>query len=236
MTYLEFRTFVAAALQRSEASLTVNGVNLLAKAVNMARKNVERRYDFELAKVVAKLTVPFGQLQSLDDAVDPADETEKVSIKTILRVQIASTGVPIGYLSRDAHQRRLERQFARAHIEAIASGLTATVSNLNLIRFGNSVYLSPPNAQDWSESGASLAVFMDVVAWMADYVDDDDTDFLLEHCADYLMLETYRYLQLFIKEDSRLNVSDEKMSSAWHALMTWNNNLVVGDSDDANLE
>ena len=236
MTYLEFRTFVAAALQRSESSLTVNGVNLLARAVNMARKNVERRFDFELAKRVAKLTMTFGQLVSLDEAYDPDDETKAVSIKTVLRVQQASTGVPVGYLSRDAHQRRLERQFARAHVEAIAAGLTATVSNLNVVRYGNSVYLSPPNAQDWSASTTTMDVLMDVVAWLPDYVDDDDTDFLLVHCADYLLLETYRYLQLFIKEDARLNVSDEKLASAWHALMTWNNNLVVGDSDDANLE
>ena len=236
MTYLEFRNTLCAALSRSHETFLHGEVDLLRSAVNMARKNIERRFDFELAKRVAKLTMTFGQLVSLDEAYDPDDETEAVGIKTLLRVQQASTGVPVGYLSRDAHQRRLERQFARAHSEVIAAGLTATVSNLNVVRYGNSVYLSPPNAQDWSASTTTMDLLMDVVAWLPDYADDDDTDFLLEHCADYLLLETYRYLQLFIKEDARLNISDEKMAGAWHALMTWNNNLVVGDSDDANLE
>lgn len=236
MTFTEFKAFVCAALQRSQASLIVNGVDLLARAVNMARKNIERRIDFEMAKGEAQLTLTLGEKASLDDAVDPADTDESVSIKTVLRVQLASNGTPIGYLSRDAHQRRLDRQLSSATMTEINAGLTATVGSLNLVRFGNYVYLSPADASAYNVSSTTVDVLMDVVKWMPDYVDDDDEDFLLTHCADFLMLETFQYLQMFVKEDARLNVSKDKWASAWNAMLTWNANLIVGDSDDANLD
>lgn len=232
MTYLEFKTFVAAALQRKLDSFVVNGLDLLQYAVNMARKNIERKRDLELAKTVATLEVTLGEFVSLDGAVDADDEP--VDIKTILHVQATAVGAPIGYISRSMHQRSLARRLARVQVAELESGLTATVDQLNLVRFGNDVYLSPPNAEDWGGYNP-VSVLLDVVRWLPDYSDNDDTDFLLEHCVDYMLLETYRSLQLFIKEDARLQVSDEKLANAWHALVAWDSNLVVGDTDDANL-
>ena len=235
MTYLQFKTFTAAAIQRSLASLVVNGVDLLGSAVNMARKNIERKRDFELAKATAKLTVTLGESVSLSEAVD-ATTDEAIDIKTVLRVQLASSGAPIGYISRDAHQRRLSRQLEKVTMSEINAGLTATVGSLSLVRHGDQVYLSPADATAYDINGDEVELYLDVVKWLDDYVEDDDEDFLLTYCVDYMLLETFRYLQLFIKEDSRLQVSDQQYANAWHAVVAWDSNLVVGDSDDANLD
>jgi hypothetical protein len=235
MTYLQFKTFTAAAISRSLSSLVVNGVDLLGSAVNMARKNIERKRDFELAKTSAKIAVPLGEAVDLSTAVHPVSLTA-VDIKTVLAAQLASSGAPIGYMSRDAHQRRLSRQLARVGLLEMDSGLTAVVGSISLVRHGNRVYLSPGDPTAYGVTGGSIDVLLDVVAWMDEYAEDDDTDFLLTYCVDYMMLETFRYLQLFVKEDARLHVSDQQYANAWHAVVAWDSNLVVGDSDDANLD
>jgi hypothetical protein len=76
---------------------------------------------------------------------------------------------------------------------------------------------------------------MDVVRWLNDYVSANDTDFLLEHCADYMLLETLRFLQYFLKEDIRVNVSDNQLAAAWQGVIAWDANLVL-TGEDMNLD
>jgi hypothetical protein len=75
---------------------------------------------------------------------------------------------------------------------------------------------------------------MDIVKWLDNYAVNGSEDFLLEHCFDYMLLVTLCYLQLFVKEDVRMAVTDEKMQAAWLSLVQWDGNIVQ-TSDDMEL-
>lgn len=237
MLFSAFKSFVAAALQRSTTDFVVGSTDLLSLAVNMARKNIERKKDFELAKCLADVTMTVGQSVALSTAVISGTATA-VSVKTILRAQLSTDGTtffPIGYVSRDMHMRRVARNYEDlTTLDEVAQAQPTKTNRFQLVRFGEDVYMSPSDTDSYNDV-STLYVRMDVVKWLPDYSVDGDTDFLMEHCVDYLMLETFRYLQLFLKEDVRLNVSDDQWRVAWQAVVAWNDNLVVGDSDDANL-
>ena len=239
MTLGTFKSFVAAALQRNTTDFVSGTTDLLLLAVNMARKNVERKRDFEKAKELADLTVTVGQSAELSGAVY-SGTSDAINIKTILRAQLSVDGgttfFPIRYSSRDSHMRRVARNYEDlASIDEITGTQPTSTNRYELVRFGDCVYLTPSDTESFADQ-STVVVRMDVVRWLADYSDSDDTDFLLEDCVDYMMLETLRYMQVFLKEDVRLNVTDQQLATAWHAVVAWDSNLVAGDVDDANLE
>ena len=238
MTYSEFKLFVCAALQRRASDFVVDSTDLLKLSVNMARKNIERKRDFEMSKTVVELDVPVGGSADLGDAVLFGTDTA-VSIKSILNVQISTDGTnyfPIDYIGRQTHFHQVSRAYdgLTEADEQISRQPTAT-GTFKLVRMGNTVYLSPSDTDSYS-GATTVKVKMDVVKWLDDYASDDATDFLLEHCVDYLMLETFRYLQMFIHDDARLKVSDDALGKAWHAVVAWDSNLTVGDVVDATLD
>ncbi len=238
MTFSGFKSFVAAALQRNTTDFVQGTTDLLALAVNMARKNIERKRDFELAKETADLTVTVGEAAELADATY-SGTADAISIKTVLRVQLSTDGVtffPIRYSSRDSHMRRVFRNYEDLETLDDITGVQPTkTGRYEAVRYGDSIYLTPSDADSYNDL-STVYLRMDVVRWLDDYSVDDDTDFLLEHCVDYLMLETFRYMQLFLKEDVRLNVSDDAFARAWQSVVAWDSNLVAGDVDDANLD
>lgn len=237
MNYGDFKLLVAAAAQRSASSFLVGDTDLLAVAINLVRKQVERRRDFELAKETADLTVTIGASADLANAKYAGTSTSIV-VKTILSAQISTDGVsfvPIEVSNRAKHvQSSLRRYEQAADIQEFVDTQPTSTHKFQLIRYGDSVYLSPSDTDSYS-GATTVTVRMDIVRWLDEYNSVDDTDFLLEHCTDYMLLETLKFLQYFVKEDVRVDISEAQLAKAWQGVIAWDANLVL-TGDDMNLE
>lgn len=54
---------------------------------------------------------------------------------------------------------------------------------------------------------------------------DSDTNFLLEHAWDYISLAALQRLNIFLKEDERLNVTASQLSILWQSVVNWDTSL-----------
>lgn len=98
-----------------------------------------------------------------------------------------------------------------------------------LYRENQTLYLCPVFPQP-------VEITLDVIQWMTPYgyEDTDSTvtcDWLLEFGSDFLLYRAISELNVFLKEDDRLNISQSKMTEAWINLTAWDSTMINGDEN-----
>ena len=222
--------------------ITLPGVasfDILLQAMNNARLYAERRVDFELA--VTQVHIPGLNLNdggSLSNAVLASDDSTPVKIKKIrtpyLPLHHPGHYFPVDLTSKKKWDDRIKARWEGAHPNDRADFAYLTDSPFELVQSGNTVFVAPPNARMY-QAGA-LTIAADVLAWLPDYVDGTEEDFVLDFCFDWLMYRTIQELNFFLKEDERVQLSTKMVQEAWDALVIWNNELQASSVDDVNLD
>ena len=218
---------------------SVASFDILLQAMNNARLYAERRVDFELA--VTQVHIPGLTLAdggSLTNAVLASDDTTKVGVKKIrtpyLPLHQSSHFFPVDLTSKKKWDDRVKARWEGAHPRDRADFAFLTDCPFELVQSGNLIFIVPPNSKMYE--GGTLTVGAEVLAWLPDYVDGSEEDFLLDFCFDWLMYRTIQELNFFLKEDERVQLSAKLVQDSWDALVTWNNELQASAVDDANLD
>lgn len=81
-----------------------------------------------------------------------------------------------------------------------------------------------------------VEITLDCIKWMLPYGYEDTTntvtcDWMLEHASDFLLYRAMSELNVFLKEDDRLNITQSKMTEAWISLTAWDSTLISGDEN-----
>lgn len=238
MNYREFKLQVAAYMNREAASFKKGTLDLLDRAINMARRHAEREHNFELARCSVKVTVNLTSGGTLDSAVDFDDEETLVEVKRIERAFLpVSNGAyaPIELAGRGKHMERLKRSFSGAQSLVEMIGLSVWVPNFSLSQQGGKIYLHPSGSSLYNGATA-VEVALDVVRFLPPYASDDDEDFLLTNAEDWLLFRSIFELNFFLKEDERVPVSARALQEAWESVVKWDAQIVNGAVDDTTLE
>jgi hypothetical protein len=56
-------------------------------------------------------------------------------------------------------------------------------------------------------------------------VDDEDTNFFLENCWDFILLKAMKRFNYYLKADQRINVSNEELQNEWVSIENWDSAL-----------
>ncbi len=241
MTFLEFKKMVAAYMTRDLETFTLNGVDVIGRAIHQARRWAERSHNFEFSRMSARLEkVHFQNGALLSSAVNNDGGTEQVAVKVIERAFLqfndGSGQFPIHVVSRARHMMGV-----LSHYESLtsvdprqnAAGIFRQ-GEFQLVRWGPRVYIHPA---DSTALGAEvLPVYMDVVRWMPDYKRDEDTDYFLEYCEDFIKFRTIYELNFMLKEDLRVPLSKTALEDSWESVRKWDSSIITGSVDDANLD
>lgn len=67
------------------------------------------------------------------------------------------------------------------------------------------------------------------------YLQGSQTNFLIEHCFDFLMYRSIVELNFFLKEDERVVISDAMLEKTWQNVVAWNETVVRNATTDAKL-
>jgi|ERR1043165_862082 hypothetical protein len=239
----ELRLAVAGFLQRKPEDFlrgagSDDEVDLLTLACNNARLWAERQIDFEKSKVAVDLpNVSLVDGADLGDAVLHSDGSTPVRVKKIRTPFLPLTGTsifPVDLLTKKAWDNRIKARFE--HIRPNSVTIIPTVTNLPyaVIQDGDLIFVAPPDSTTFP-SGV-VNVYLDVIQWLDDYTDVDQTDFLLDFAFDWLMYRAIYELNFFLKEDERVSLSTKLIGDAWNAVVKWNQELVEANTDDANLD
>ena len=160
-------------------------------AANNARKYAEMSHDFSANRMTGFATLSPGTALSLDSvAIDTTDTPATRSFKTLNAVYIRNstegTLVPVKVVAR---QTQMVGMFKRQDLET-PSWDSTTYAVVN----GRLVTLDP--------LAEATEIAIDGNVWMEDYVDDSDTDWMLEHGFEFMMwqciIELNHMLQKFV--------------------------------------
>lgn len=69
----------------------------------------------------------------------------------------------------------------------------------------------------------NLHVFLDTLSA------DDDTNFLLENCYDFIILKSLKRMNIFLKTEGRIPIPAEEVQDAWDSILQWDKEVMIGD-------
>ena len=82
----------------------------------------------------------------------------------------------------------------------------------------------------------SADIFVSGQTYSIAYVDGAQTNFLLDFCFDFMLFRTLYELNFFLKEDSRVELSDKLMTDLWENVKKWNITIVGNTVSDNTLD
>jgi len=236
MTYGNFKKFVLAYVKRTAAHLTVDSIDCLGVAINSARKYSERLVDFEVNRVRAKVVIDLAN--GTDVSAITTTAGGPISVKTIKAATVSYSedlDIPLDLISRAAHLNRTKRT-----LDASLRDVKATeedyieVPSLSLVRLGTLLYLSPNTASSYSATpttATTVTVGLDVIKWLPDYSADNDTDWFLTDCYDYMVFRTVQMINAFLKEDVRIPINVKLLDESWRSVKILDAKLLDGAVD-----
>lgn len=239
MTFGDFKSMVAAYMNRETSVFTVNGVDLLARAVNQAKRWAEKQHDFEAARMSAKLpnfsVTTGGKISSVVSNDEPG---KIVAVKTIERAFLpfsdGSGTFPIEVVSRAVHQNRVRRKYEDYIISNPKTLPTLTVNYWQLVRWSDLLYLVPADVNGLGTELFDLG--LDIVRWLPEYSASTDEDFLLTYCEEFMLFRSVLQLNFLVKEDQRVPISTKAVQDAWEGVLRWDNGQISGTNDDATMD
>ena len=252
MTFGDFKELVAAYAQRDASSFVVGTTDVLASAINLARRWAEQRRNFNKSKVTALLqnvSVESGKL--LSEAVvlgtEGLETPTSVDIKYIHKAYFPITGqavvqyYPIEVVSREACVETLQRKQLGSTTTFKPADLvvgrypvdTVTLGTWRVYQWEQKLWIYP--ADTTALGATTIDVALDVTRWMPDYEDDEDTDFFLTDCQNFMLMRSLMQLNLYLKEDSRVQISAKEMQDAWIALRLWDDGLISTTTHENDL-
>jgi len=216
---------------------TDDQIDLLTTACNNARLFAERQIDFEASKVSVKLlAVSLTEGANLEDAVLSSDGVTPVRVKKI-RTPFLPFGegfYPVDLIGKKTWDHRIKGKFEQTRPTDPVSPILASEIPFCVIQDGNLVYAAPADRTAFPSEPFTIA--LDVIQWLDDYEDVDQSDFLLDFAFDWLMYRAIYELNFFLKEDERVMISTKLINDAWDAIVKWNSELVAASVDDVDLD
>jgi hypothetical protein len=241
-TFTQFKARVAGYMCRDADTFVVGSEDVLSVAVNNAKRWAERKHNFELARTSAvflSLSLTDGAL--LSAAKDYYTQANAILIKLIERAYVDASvagvqrNIPVYSRAYEIMRGRRRAGDLPFVAEELSPTQRDTMASFSLVQHGQRVYLTS-GAQNYFGSGTTTAkVYCDIVQWMPLYSTGSDTDFFLEYCEDFMLFRTIFELNLFLKEDQRVAVSDKLLLETWESVLAWDNSIVVGTAEDGDL-
>jgi hypothetical protein len=249
MTFSEFKVLVAGFAQRDPSSFVIGSTDVLTSAINLAKRWAERNHNFFYSKVSALLAdVDVQTGADLADAVLLSDPEVAVSIKYIHKAYFpfeATTPTmycPIEVVSREQTIERTQRYYQgevtkwkpRQQVPPLGGYTNAAMSYWCVYQWEGKLWISPQSVD--ALGAQTIDVVLDVTKWLPPYVADDDEDFFLTDCQDFLLMRSIYQLNLFVKEDVRVPISVKAMQEMWESVVMWDSNIVSSTTHENNLD
>jgi len=216
------------------AELVFNNIDFTLLAMNNARRTVERVRDLFYAATDVTLSIASSG-GNLDAATEVGNST-LVKVKKVQAVSVPISGgyLPIEFLSNDTYVERVRRQVGRT---AYAAGNTATQYGITqttpvAIQQGKVITLQPASGFTFPVSAR-----LDVVRFLPDYEEPDESDFIMEACPEFLqwqgIVELNRLVKQFGLRPLEGDVAEpaDLAAQAMQTLLAWDDSLRGGTTD-----
>lgn len=216
MPFGDLRALVRAYINRTDAILERDGVDLVLAAANQAKAWAERTHSFEYLRATIALNV--------------AGDSGGLLAATVNRVErvFTSAGVRLRFCDKGTVALSRDRYVPAADYASEAARLADPTSNqpYSAYQQGQRIYVAPAIPPLFVTPTSTVVLAVDVVNLSTAYVLDTDDDFFLTRCQDWLMFRTLLELNNFLKADDRMQVATALVADAWQQVVAWDESLV----------
>lgn len=221
MTWNEFQTTVAGFANRTNLTGTPN---MILSCANMAKAYAQRKHNFKMARGRAFLS---PSIDGVD--VSTATATPGGSAVTVKKLESAwlytisgsnyrkSTRVPFMTLGDGKNFYDVQ-----SSDWAPPASQVATPSEQRVFMQGTKVFLL--------SSESSQAMMFDAILLLADYT-GSNTDFFLTYHSDWLVAKTLDLLNIYLKDDQRVMISQARLDDAWTSVISFDEDFAEGQFD-----
>jgi hypothetical protein len=240
MTLSKIRTLVARYHQKDVASLTIDGVDFFLETVNQVRRDAEKLNSFESARCYAKIDVDGVLGEKLSNAVVYPTGVFR-SIKEIIAASVLrnnNSWIPVDFTRADIE---LERERSELELNNWSWPVNrypsdADIQNLTgyqkLVQRGDSLFIFPETVGDNPSVPQRVTFKLECYGFLsdydeADYQDEDEFDYFLEHGSNFLKWavidELNPLFETFVprQEGNIVTSPKDKKDEAWRDLLLW---------------
>jgi len=211
MQFDTFKNYVAGYMNRVATDFVVNGVDILADAINDARRAAQRDIDFVACQCQGFMTIANGGTSLSTMKTTPGGATS-IAVKKVKAVwTYANNG--------GVYQRTGQLLPVANHTELV----TELVTMEGVGSASTKGYFYQQGETLFMVSQGPVDVLCDVVKWMPDGSGTSE-DFLLTDYKDYILLKTVEQLNFFVKEDQRVQISQGAMRDRLDSVLRRENN------------
>lgn len=196
LTFTQFKEQVASYANRTAASFVVNSNDLLAIAINDAKRDAQLVHDFNACRVDAYISISNNGalLSSATSSIGgPALRMRKI-------LKLWSLG------DTNSRYQPIEIQ-DESVLGRIAPLYGEVLPNNRAFLRGTRLFVTGLTG--------STNFLIDGFQWMPDYDGTVTTDFFLTDYSSWLLLQTIYTLNLYLKEDQRIPLSMAALQDAW---------------------
>jgi len=240
MTTGDLKDVIAAYFERTATDLTVSGVDLGLRALNNARKTLERQRDWFNQQVVGTLLVDPDNGAMLGNATLFLDDEIGIDVKSVETFYlVAEAENPVGLIPIYHHGKQTVSVKAKKRVRnsrMVLDGETRYPSDDVRVNFplpsnvGNQVFLHGGKVFLYPRPEAVTQVAFDCQVWMEDYDSDNDSDWMIEAAPDYFqwaaIIELNHLWGQFVQtQDGNLPPPEKMKAEALASLIEWDTQL-----------
>jgi hypothetical protein len=232
MTTGELKSIIAAYFEKTTGDLTINSVDLGLRALNNARKTLERQRAWFHQQEIGQLLVDPTNGALLANAVLYEDDETGIDVKSVDTFYLVDTTqsqnqlVPLYHHGKQTVMVRAKKRLAKGWMgddfryRSDDSGLLVNNRSMQQVYLhGGRVYLNP------APSDAVTVVF-DCQVWMDDYTGDNDSDWMIEASPDYFQWKAIIELnnlwgQFVSGQDGNVPPPEKLLNEAINSLIEW---------------
>jgi hypothetical protein len=225
MTIANFKTMVAALVNRTAAELIVNSQDLILLSLNDARRAAQRMHDFELNKTEdAYLSTHFGGANWMTGCKTTPGGVTGLLMKRVDEVWNYTTQT-VG--ASTYYPRTSQIDFgdsARFRRELTMQGALDNTQNHSANSTSRFAWASGSNLHISTATDATIVKLVGI-QFLDDLTDASSADIFLTHFVDWLKWATIGALNIHLKDAERFPIDQALVDSMWQSVKTYDGTI-----------
>ena len=237
---------IATYLQQRINDYVVDGVDMLLDQINESHRDMQTQYDFQYSRVTVDALIDIQNGCALTPL--PLHGTQNlVSVKKVLQpwaTDASGNDRPLKFVDRDWQREDLRERWygIPTPFAPVQRDIPSypTFYETYVVQMAQTLFLYPSSTVIFPQN--PVPIFLDVIRFFPDYVDDDDNpDFLMQYGSDYLTWDVVCRLNVFNKEfvprqEGNVAPPTDLRDAAWAKLIAWDGQLITTGTSGLTLD
>lgn len=202
-----------------------SGQDMILRAANMAKTYAQRKHNFKMARGRAFMST------SVDGAdVSTAKDAPAGAAVVIKKIESAWFYQTSGALYRKSSRIPfMTLGDGKNYFDVNNSDWAPPAGQINSVPTENRIFMQGTKVYLLAYA-TSQPIMLDAILYLADYT-GSNSDFFLTFHSDWLVAKTLDILNIYVKDDQRVMISNSRLEDAWTSVISFDEDFAEGQFD-----